>query len=147
MRKCGVMLALVAGFLVAAEAPNDTVKKTTEKLKGTWLVQSALKDGKAPSDLKPGAKFIITENKVSVSAGGDTVDYFSFTIDPTQKPAAMDVKLFDGPDKGKVIKAIYSLEGDRLRICVALPGQDRPTKFSGDKGTGASLVVLKREKP
>jgi uncharacterized protein (TIGR03067 family) len=141
------MLALVAGFLVAAEAPEDAVKKATEKLKGTWLVESLLKDGKAPSDLKGGEKFIITENKVSVSMNEHSVDYFSFTIDPTQKPATMDVKLFDGPDKGKVIKAIYSLEGDKLSLCIALPGDDRPAKFSGDKGTGASLVVLKRKKP
>jgi uncharacterized protein (TIGR03067 family) len=149
MMKYGLMLVLSAGFLVAADAPKETVKKETEKLKGTWQVQSLLKDGEVPSDAKALERFIITDDKVSVGTakGSDTIDYFSFTIDPTLKPAAMYVKLFNGPEKGEVIKAIYLLEGDTLRICAALPGKDRPTKFSGDKGTGASLIVLKREKP
>ena len=149
MRKYGLMLALVAGFLVAADAPSDMVKKEKEKLKGSWVPHSALKDGKVPSDFKAEKRWTIMEDKVTVTLrdGDKVVDYFSYTIDPTQKPAAMDVKLFDGPAKGKVIKAIYSVEGDTLRVCAAIPGEVRPTKFSGDKGTKASLIVLKREKP
>jgi uncharacterized protein (TIGR03067 family) len=146
MEKYGLMLALASGLLVSAQAQNDAVKKETEKLKGTWLVQSTLTNGKVPDDVKGGEKFIVTEDKVSVTLRDGTVAYFSFTIDPTQKPAAMDIKLFDGPDKGQVIKGIYSVEGDKLMLCFALPGNDRPTKFSGDKGTETSLSVLKREK-
>jgi hypothetical protein len=38
--------------------------------------------------------------------------------------------------------AIYELKGDSLRLCVAEPGEIRPTKFEG-KGKN-SLLLFKR---
>jgi uncharacterized protein (TIGR03067 family) len=149
VRKFGLMLALAAGFLVAADAPSDAVKKEKAKLKGAWIIQSALKDGEVPNDKSVGKHFTILDEKITLGDGKKADDFVSYTIDPTQRPAAMDVKLLDErlKDKEKEMKAIYSLKGDTLTLCVALPGEARPTKFSGDKGTRASLIVLKRAKP
>lgn len=41
-------------------------------------------------------------------------------------------------------RAIFSLEGDVLRYCVAPPGQTRPAEFATVVGDGCTLVHLKR---
>jgi len=41
-------------------------------------------------------------------------------------------------------EAMYALEGDTLKYCVAPPGRPRPEGFATAKGDGNTLVVLKR---
>jgi uncharacterized protein (TIGR03067 family) len=42
---------------------------------------------------------------------------FTFKLDPTQKPAAVDLTALDGKYKGTVSPGIYELKGDTLRWC------------------------------
>ena len=37
----------------------------------------------------------------------------------------MDVVTSEGPAQGKTIEEIYELQGDKLKICIALPGNSR----------------------
>jgi uncharacterized protein (TIGR03067 family) len=55
---------------------------------------------------------------------------------------------FDLTDKeGHRALGIYSVEGDKLRICWTERGKARPTEFATKPGSGFDLWVLKREKP
>ncbi len=80
-------------------------------------------------------------------------------IDPTKTPKEIDLTT-DLPagtialnvegetykPTGKINKGIYELSGDNLRYCFAAPGKLRPKKFEVAKGSGHTLVVLKRFK-
>jgi uncharacterized protein (TIGR03067 family) len=91
-------------------------------------------------------KFEIPESgKYKLDFGGQK-DEGTFTVDPSKKPAEMDIKGVEGPNKGKTIKAIYKLDGDTVTICYGLGGGDRPTKFETKDGTMQFLAVYKREK-
>jgi uncharacterized protein (TIGR03067 family) len=57
----------------------------------------------------------------------------------------MDITFEEGPHKGEVMKAIYEVKGDELRICHGEAGQDRPRAFTS-KAAGETLVVWKRVK-
>jgi len=67
-------------------------------------------------------------------------------IDPTKKPRSLDYKITDGDDKDEVELAIYELDGDTFRDCIAPPGKDRPKEFSTESGTGYLLITYKRVK-
>ena len=70
-------------------------------------------------------------------------------IDKDAKPhATIDLTVVDGPEeaKGKTSKGIYKLEGDKLTICVTVPGkEDRPKDFA-QVDDEAYLFELKKEK-
>jgi uncharacterized protein (TIGR03067 family) len=74
----------------------------------------------------------------------------TFTLDPSQKPKTIDMKVTEGrreEDKGKVVRGIYELNQDTLKWCTADPGsEERPKEFATKEGTRHMLVTLNREK-
>ncbi len=42
------------------------------------------------------------------------------------------------------LKGIYKIDGDRLEYCFAQPGDERPSSFKVEKGSGYTLIRLKR---
>ncbi len=69
-----------------------------------------------------------------------------YKLDPKQNPKTIDLTDQMGTDGPLlfVSKGIYSLEGDELRICLPLRGEERPKSFSKDPGR---TLVLRREPP
>ena len=59
-------------------------------------------------------------------------------------PAQMDVQGKVGPNAGKTILTIYSLQQDELVICYQLGVGPRPTTFESPAGTQVLLVKYKR---
>jgi hypothetical protein len=49
-------------------------------------------------------------------------------------------------DKTKPTLGIYAFDGDRLKMCFAAPGKERPTDFGSKKGSGQQFSVWEREK-
>ena len=138
-----VLLALPLSFLRAEPA-----RAADKDLDGDWEVQSGMKDG---DDLPmPPAE----AGKVTMSFKGDTLTAkvgdmshaAAVQTDPTKTPRTIDVTPQDGPEKGKTSHCIYEVKDDVLRLCIADPGKDRPTDFSGKKGTGWTLITFKRAK-
>lgn len=132
-------LIVAAGLLLAADSStDDAAKKDQKKLQGTWKVQSGRLDGKdAPPGLLAKWRVVIDGDQVTIK-GGMRDQTYTFTLDPSQKPAAID---FDSKAKG-----IYQLKGNTLRLCWAKAGKDRPTKFVSRAGSDIVLFLLKRVK-
>lgn len=65
-----------------------------------------------------------------------------YVVKPRANPPQIDIITVDGTALG-----IYRLKGDRLEICFAYPGLERPTKFAGGDEDGApALLTFKRAK-
>ena len=64
---------------------------------------------------------------------------------PNPPPSTWSID--DGPEeaKGKTSKGIYKLDGEKLTICVSVPGKDRPKDFA-QVDDEAYLFELKKEK-
>jgi uncharacterized protein (TIGR03067 family) len=60
-------------------------------------------------------------------------------------PEAIDLVPDSGPLAGETIRGLYRLEADRLVLCLAAPGRDRPNEFAADEGSEQVLVTLRRE--
>jgi uncharacterized protein (TIGR03067 family) len=144
------MLILVAGLLLAAAPRDDQSKDSKEeilKLQGTWKFISWETEGQdAPREAVEASVLIFDGEKYLQKIGDDIVERGTQKLDPTQSPKTVDYQITEGEEQGKTQLGIYKLEGDRLTICVARPGdKQRPKEFATKKGSGTTLVVLKRE--
>jgi uncharacterized protein (TIGR03067 family) len=145
MRSC-CLLAATALCLIAAQKPDDAVKKELAKLQGTWKFISLEAGGnKLPEDNYKDAVLLIEGDKHTTKHGPVTYSG-TLKIDPSKKPKTIDVHFTDGPEKGKTSFGIYELDGETLKICIGLVDKPRPSEFASKAGSGHVLEVLKREK-
>lgn len=148
MKKLQAVLVLAAVVLIAAD--DDAVKKEKAKLKGTWEVTAMEEEGKKPP-LPEGAKVKLVfeaDKLVFQFSIGDITDKktATYTIDPSKKPATLDLVPEDGPEKGKMLPCIFIVDKDELKICAATkPGQDRPKEFATKEGSKSMMMTLKRD--
>lgn len=68
----------------------------------------------------------------------------TYTLQPTRKPATIDLVPADGPHKGKTLKGIFAVEKGALKLCMGKEGEDRPTAMRSKAGDERVLVVLKK---
>ena len=143
------LIVLTAGLMIAACAPKeDAVKKDYERLTGTWILVSAVKDGKeVPEEEVKNTRLITKGDKFTISGdpGLGTSGAGTFTIDPSKNPKTVDSVQSEGPDAGTTVLGIYEIIDDNAkRACWAPPGQARPSGFNSKPGSGHLLQVWKR---
>ena len=136
------LLAVPAALVAGDKKPADDLKAMV----GKYGVQKAELGGKDLTEPLQVLKFEVAEGGKYTASHGEMIDAGSFTVDPTKTPKEMDVKPTGGPLKGKLVKAIYKLDGDVLTICYDHTGGDRPTKFESKPDTTVLLVSYKRAK-
>ena len=148
MRCLGVLLLAVGSLAcsvpVLARADEDRVKEEQERLQGTWKAVSIEAGGmKLPAQQVKDFQLVLKGNQFTGLAGKHKFEG-TYTVDPDKNPRRMDILPTSGPDKGKVRRAIYALQGNTLRICGAEAGKDRPTGFKTEDEAGASLIIYRR---
>jgi uncharacterized protein (TIGR03067 family) len=76
---------------------------------------------------------------------GDVVYTRSYCrINPCTNPPTMDIMVTQGGMRGHTLLAIYEINGDRLRVCLAATGRERPRHFDPRPGSGHTLQELER---
>jgi len=147
MRRFALALAAVALTVVAASAlAADDDKDEWKKLNGTWIAAEGEAGGQPlPADNIPKLTLIMKDGTYEVKTA-DVNDKGKLKVDPKQKPKHVDIEGVDGPNAGKVFKAIYEIDGDKLKVCYDLGGGDRPKAFKTSAGSSEFLLVFKREK-
>jgi uncharacterized protein (TIGR03067 family) len=128
----------VLTFLVAADKPGskDTINKEKKKLEGTWTVISLERDGQK-LDIENLGKVVLTFKREQLVLDSENNLFekgeLTYELDPSPKPKAIDLIKSDGKAK-KVNRAIYSIDGDELKLCIQDPAQKagrakRPDSF------------------
>jgi uncharacterized protein (TIGR03067 family) len=142
------LAVLVVGLLVAAAAGDAAdVKAERKKLQGTWQLVAEVMDGKEqPKEYMRQIKLTFdAEGNWRVEKSGKLLFQGTSTIDPVKNPRELDSTL-TAPEttKGKVVRAIYKVEGDTYTQCWAVE-RPRPTAFKAN-ATGNNLSTYKRVK-
>jgi uncharacterized protein (TIGR03067 family) len=136
---------LTVVLVVAAPAPPEKEKKDEEKMQGTWLVVSMVREGTSAADAEfKNVKVTIKDDVLAVK-DGDKDEQVTIKLDPTKTPKTIDMATKNKP-MAEQISGIYELKGDDLKICFAKGGGARPTEFASKPGSNDALIVLKREK-
>jgi uncharacterized protein (TIGR03067 family) len=140
-------LAMLAACPILTRA--DETKDEAKKLEGDWKVVSADSGGRV-SDKTPGPQqVVIRGDQITLKMKNGEGPTFRFTVDPSQKPKAMDWLKKDGSGIG----GIYELDGDDLKICFPLVPSERkdgerlkrPANFDA-KENPVMLLIVRREK-
>jgi uncharacterized protein (TIGR03067 family) len=137
---------LFVGSSTLAGKPDDAAEADLKAMVGKWKVEKAELGGKDATAVVKDVKLELAEGgKYKLDLLGQK-DEGTFSVDPSKKPAEMDIKGTEGPNKGKTIKTIYKLDGDTLIVCYELGGGERPAKFEMKADSKLFLAVYKREK-
>ena len=127
-------------------AQQDAVKQEFERFRGTWkFVSMEIEGVKAQPEQFKTARLILDGERFTMTDGVATYKG-TFAVTLNTKPKQFDVLFTDGPEKGKTSLGIYELDGDIYKLCLALPGKERPAEFVSKPGSGHVLEVLHREK-
>jgi uncharacterized protein (TIGR03067 family) len=116
----------------------------SSKFEGRWIVVSGTVDGDG-QDMQ-GDKVHISEGKITLEEQDGNVQEATYEADTTKNPHHIDLKPTQGKDKGKVHKGILIFEENLLKLCLARPGDDRPSEASSKEGSGHILLVLEPAK-
>ena len=106
-------IALVGGEI------GPAIKKDKAALQGTWRVKASVSKGErlTAEDVKD-LFLIFKADAILVREGGKTQENFSYSLNPLKKTKEIDLTLKVGPQKGRVDRGIYLLDGDKLTICI-----------------------------
>jgi len=148
MRMATLLLVLSSALTVGAQpSQQDPATNDSSKLEGTWAIVSVEING------NPLAMDKLKESRLTVHGKeysfklGDTHLVFTYRLDATRSPNAIDLIVAAGPEKGKVYHGICKLEKERYQICRStVPGKARPTEFATRPNSGLMIVVWRHEK-
>jgi uncharacterized protein (TIGR03067 family) len=120
-----------------AQQTPQPAKTDRERMVGNWFIVN-------DDSQRRGEMWVITEDSILMHAkdGGAIAHHYAHRLDESKDPKQIDitVSLIKGPTVG-VIKGIYVLDGDELRLCLGEMGKDRPAAFPEKPKLGEVLVL------
>jgi uncharacterized protein (TIGR03067 family) len=141
--KCACLLPIMIWLLASVRPATAEAPKKETELQGTWkLMRVETDDDTAENNVAGLPSWVIKGDKVLY--GGE--DLAVLTVDPTTTPKCIDLA-FVQPKR--VLEGVYSLEGDKLTICVnrATAGpRERPLDFEIKDTPERRRLVFQRTK-
>ena len=138
-----VVALLVATPVALAQKP---AKEDIKLMEGTWIPVSAELNGMTlPEEGLKSMKLVIQKDEYTVHVGNQ-LDHGTLNVDSSKTPRRMDIKGVTGPNKDKLIPAIYELKDDTLKICYNLQDMAPPKEFKTKDKPGLFLVLYRRDK-
>src|SRR5262245_3709309 len=149
-------LACPIGLPAAPDRPpkatqGKTAAKDLALLQGRWEVLSIEQDGKPEpkADRRWFGMTVKGNRTFALDQAGNAnprEPEYTFRLDPSQRPAAIDQTIRDADCPPETERGIYELRGDRLTLCLAGVGDRRPATFTTKKSDGRILVTFRRAK-
>jgi uncharacterized protein (TIGR03067 family) len=125
----------------AAPAPQE---KDQDLIQGSWQAVKREVGDKVSNGLFREPTWVFKGDQITMLKSDDTQwGKFTFVLDPDKKPKTLKITRCDGDNKGKVIFAIYRIEGDSLVMTQSL---DDFRKEFGGPGKKTGLMTFKRVK-
>jgi RNA polymerase sigma factor (sigma-70 family) len=123
--------------------PKPLLAKTDqERMVGNWFIMN-------DDSLRKGEMWVISNDKILMHAKnlGLNSQSYSHRLSADKDPKQIDITVtrVNGAPVG-IIKGIYALDGDELRLCLGGLDKDRPAAFPKKAGPG-EVLVLQRQKP
>ncbi|MGH9408920.1 MAG: TIGR03067 domain-containing protein [Vicinamibacterales bacterium] len=136
----------------ATRRPDQRATRTTgpadagnHALDGTWQMVAGVFSGVPMSDeMLKWCTRITADGVTTVMAGPQTMLEAAFMTDAARSPHQIDYDNLAGSNARRKQAGIFRLVSDVLEICMAPPGQARPSEFASVKGDGRSCTTWRR---
>lgn len=131
----GVAFAFAA---LAGAADDNKTDNDAGMMVGKWKLTDGKKAGNEIGDDAKEGYYEITKDTIKIFDGMAEKPIFvmKYSLDAKPSPATIDMEITDGPApevKGAKAKGIVEVKGDELKLCYDPMGEERPTKFDGEK--------------
>jgi uncharacterized protein (TIGR03067 family) len=142
MRRLGLILfpCLLAG---CGTNPAAREADDTRAWQGTWKLVSCVANGQSESG---NVEWVVKSDLYTITIDGKSGrDPYTFKLDPKQKQ--IDVFHHDTPKGtyGGQLKGIYDIQGDSLKVCYDLKGQQYPKSFDAARSSGQVVYQFRRK--
>jgi len=120
-------------------------EKPMEEFHGTWKYISLVYDGRefGPEKVKE-FRCIFRGDEFTFRVAELTTAHGKYQVSATQEYQTIDLERTDKAQRGKTHLGIYRFDGDKLWLCYAAPGRERPTEFTAATNSGRTLIVLQK---
>jgi uncharacterized protein (TIGR03067 family) len=143
---CPSIVVMIVSLLSTADGLTSAMDEEIKKLHGTWTVVRARRDGETDKELLE-ATVVMSDGKFVSKSGTKIMARGVWNVDPHAKPKTIDIEYTEGPEKGHVVRGIYTFAENTWVVLLAAPGASRPVSFKADSDTGHTFLVLKSAKP
>ncbi|HZU36611.1 MAG TPA: TIGR03067 domain-containing protein [Gemmataceae bacterium] len=134
------------GAILADASDAKDVQKHADSLRGTWTCVSAIANGKpVPEAVRRALRLELGRHTYRTYRNKTRLFDGTYVIHAAGGSPQIDITSVDEENKDKTALGIYTLKGDTLKLCYAMPGQARPQKFESTSA-GTSLTVWQRAK-
>jgi uncharacterized protein (TIGR03067 family) len=114
------------------------------QLDGVWTCESATVNGrKLDESVTASLKLALNGTQYTTKRGDEVLFDSTYSVDTDKNPPHIDM-VGIGELSGKIGEGIYQVDGDRLTMCYAMPGNPRPLEFESNEGSNAQLMVWRR---
>ena len=139
---------VLAKHVPADDAKDEAIKMDRKRIEGTWRIVALEVNGNKAKEEDAKKLTVVNgpDGTWSVRFEDKEISKGTSSFDPTQKPKTIDFTPTEGDARGKLHLGIYELGKDARRLCFAPSGQERPTEFSAEAGSGHVLVTFRRVK-
>ena len=139
----GNAMVVAACCLLAGAKITATTKPAEKGIQGIWKWVSDLDQGNEIPWPETN-RLVITAELMTIVYSKDDSSGWRYTIDPSKNPKEMDWLPEETPGQPILNPAIYSLDGDTLKIASTAQDKPRPTDFKSKKGDFGGVWILKR---
>lgn len=120
-----------------------TPSRSPSWLNGWWVVLDATLGGvRLPLETLPHLTLYIRDGCFELGCESGTID-----VNEALLPATLRWNVTRGPNRGRVLQAIYQYRGNTLRICYGLSDGERPLEFAAPPASRRCLVAYQRVVP
>ena len=132
----------IAKYLKAAPAAGEPAvlqpaKSDQERMVGNWFITN-------DDSLRKGEMWVITKDSILMYAKhlGANAYAYRHRLDAGKDPRQIDITVtkVNGPPIG-IMRGVYALDGDELRLCLGGLDKDRPAAFPKKPGPGEVLIL------
>lgn len=155
------LIACCIMFVSVEDTNRAAEQEALKKFQGSWRLTGGEEVGTkiSPDDAKKeNLVFTFQGDSLIVKLKGKVLAEFVLTANPGKQKGTLDLKHKAGKYEGNTCHAIFTLDGDVMKICTASKlrsdkAEDWPTVFSTEKSDkpsekpGLLLFILHREKP
>ena len=125
-------------------APKMDEATVWKKMIGTWRPGAGEVAGKPMPEQMKTIRLAIAAEKTYVVDFGGLKDTGTIAVDLSSALMQMKLTGTEGPNKDKVIPAIFKFDGEKLVVCYDLQGEKSPSEFKSPDGS--TIVIFNYER-